>query len=145
MSDRQRIDKWLWHARVVRTRSSAAAPADGDAARPQRQDRPRHDRQQHGRGGQQGQAEGGEKREGRPPQRERRGGGAPDRQDRDRQDRGPRREGGRRDFKDRDRGNQPREWRDPTEKRGGREADPNSPFAKLAALKAQLEGNKERT
>jgi ribosome-associated heat shock protein Hsp15 len=26
--DRQRIDKWLWHARVVRTRGDAAALAD---------------------------------------------------------------------------------------------------------------------
>ena len=26
--DRQRIDKWLWHARVVRTRTAAAALAD---------------------------------------------------------------------------------------------------------------------
>lgn len=28
ISDRQRIDKWLWHARVVRTRIAAAELAD---------------------------------------------------------------------------------------------------------------------
>ena len=27
MSDRQRIDRWLWHARLVRTRGDAAALA----------------------------------------------------------------------------------------------------------------------
>lgn len=26
--DRQRIDKWLWHARIVRTRTAAAALAE---------------------------------------------------------------------------------------------------------------------
>jgi len=31
--DRQRIDKWLWHARVVRTRTAAAALADGGLVR----------------------------------------------------------------------------------------------------------------
>jgi ribosome-associated heat shock protein Hsp15 len=31
--DRQRIDKWLWHARVVRTRSAAAALASGGRVR----------------------------------------------------------------------------------------------------------------
>jgi ribosome-associated heat shock protein Hsp15 len=31
--DRQRIDKWLWHARVVRTRSAAASLADGGKVR----------------------------------------------------------------------------------------------------------------
>jgi ribosome-associated heat shock protein Hsp15 len=31
--DRQRIDKWLWHARVVRTRSAAAALVDGGLVR----------------------------------------------------------------------------------------------------------------
>jgi len=31
--DRQRIDKWLWHARVVRTRSDAAALADAGYVR----------------------------------------------------------------------------------------------------------------
>ena len=32
-SDRQRIDKWLWHARVVRTRSAAAALASAGYVR----------------------------------------------------------------------------------------------------------------
>jgi ribosome-associated heat shock protein Hsp15 len=31
--DRQRIDKWLWHARVVRTRSAAAALANAGHVR----------------------------------------------------------------------------------------------------------------
>jgi ribosome-associated heat shock protein Hsp15 len=33
VNDRQRIDKWLWHARVVRTRSAAAALADAGYVR----------------------------------------------------------------------------------------------------------------
>ena len=51
-----------------------------------------------------------------------------------------RRNGGR-DRRDRVRG-EPREWLDPKERRG--QADLNSPFAKLAALKEQLEASKER-
>jgi ribosome-associated heat shock protein Hsp15 len=31
--DRQRIDKWLWHARMVRSRSDAAALADAGYVR----------------------------------------------------------------------------------------------------------------
>ena len=32
-ADRQRIDKWLWHARMVRTRSAAAALAEAGYVR----------------------------------------------------------------------------------------------------------------
>ena len=32
-TDRQRIDKWLWHARLVRTRSAAAALAGSGCVR----------------------------------------------------------------------------------------------------------------
>ena len=32
-NDRQRIDKWLWHARMVRTRSDAAALAEAGYVR----------------------------------------------------------------------------------------------------------------
>ena len=31
--DRQRLDKWLWHARVVKTRSSAVALVEGGRVR----------------------------------------------------------------------------------------------------------------
>jgi ribosome-associated heat shock protein Hsp15 len=33
VTDRQRIDKWLWHARVVRTRTAAAALVNGGHVR----------------------------------------------------------------------------------------------------------------
>jgi ribosome-associated heat shock protein Hsp15 len=33
MTDRQRIDKWLWHARMVRTRGDAAALAQAGHVR----------------------------------------------------------------------------------------------------------------
>jgi ribosome-associated heat shock protein Hsp15 len=33
VSDRQRIDRWLWHARIVRTRDDAAALADAGYVR----------------------------------------------------------------------------------------------------------------
>ena len=114
--------------------AGAAAPAEGGEARGERQDRgPRHGRD---RDRERGDRDRGE---GRPRERERRGGDRPER-DRGERDR-PRQ--GRRDFKDRDRERgEPREWRDPKERRG--QADPNSPFAKLAALKEQLEANKER-
>ena len=32
-TERQRIDKWLWHARIVRTRPAAAALANGGLVR----------------------------------------------------------------------------------------------------------------
>jgi len=121
--------------------AAAAAPQDGAApaeavasvapgeAKPD--GRPRHGRDRAERTDR-------PEREGRPPPRERRGGDRPERQDR-----GERPRQGRRDFKDRDRDRgDAREWRDPKERRG--QADPNSPFAKLAALKEQLEANKER-
>ena len=117
----------------------AATPASTESRAPRGDRRPRHERPQQGRSD---RPEGERRadrpeRQGRPPERK------------DRPDRGPprgREDRGRGAFgKDRnaDRG-EPREWRDPKERRG-REPDPNSPFAKLAALKEQLEANaKER-
>jgi ATP-dependent RNA helicase SUPV3L1/SUV3 len=89
-------------------------------------------------------------RQDRPPRQDR-----PDKQGRpERRDRPDRKEGSggrppRRD-RDRDRGRSGRDngpdriWGSSEEPRSNKEPDPNSPFAKLLALKAQLEGNKER-
>jgi ATP-dependent RNA helicase SUPV3L1/SUV3 len=87
---------------------------DGDPSRPQRAER-RQDRQ------------------------DRKDFKRPDRERGERPDRPPRRD------RDRDRDdNRPgRTWSSANDRRG-KEADPNSPFAKLLALKEQLEANKER-
>jgi ATP-dependent RNA helicase SUPV3L1/SUV3 len=86
-----------------------------------------------------GEKQNGEQRADRPEKRDRPASGdkRPERDDR----RPPRRDRDR----DRDRrdDNRPsRIWSSSEQKRGGKEPDPNSPFAKLLALKEQLEGNK---
>ena len=116
--------------KVVEGQVAEAKSVEGQSAAPgaeQRTDR-------HGR---QDRAD----RKDRQPRPER--GNRPERGDRpSRHDRGPR------SGRDRDRGNDTRPdriWASSQEPRGGsKEPDPNSPFAKLLALKAQLEGNKER-
>jgi ATP-dependent RNA helicase SUPV3L1/SUV3 len=125
---------------------AAAAPADAaqPASEPGQQDRrdgprrPRYDRgkqRNEQRGGE------GEGREGRPGGHRGKGrnsGRESGRdQDRDRKrDKGPGRDRG--DRRDRDRGGD-RLWARAGDERRGKEPDPNSPFAKLAALKQQLE------
>jgi ATP-dependent RNA helicase SUPV3L1/SUV3 len=121
--------------------AQAAPPADGAAApatdeRPQRRrHRGRDDKRE---GGGEAKREGGG--EGRPA-RDRKPDFAARKGRRDegggREDRGSR---GRDRDRDRGGGGAPREWSSANTRRG--EADPNSPFAKLAALKAQLESGK---
>jgi ATP-dependent RNA helicase SUPV3L1/SUV3 len=137
----------------------AAPAADGQTAdatpstggeRKERHGRPRHRRQR--QDGDKPEA-GAEKRADRPqgrPDRGERGERSkrPDRAEGDsrppRPERGPRRDRDR----DRNRGNDKgpdRIWASSQEPRsGGKEPDPNSPFAKLLALKEQLQGNKDR-
>jgi ATP-dependent RNA helicase SUPV3L1/SUV3 len=117
----------------------AAAPAEATPAG-------ENGREHHGRrkyqGRDQGQGQGEQRdgqaerhgkrddnRKGRPERNDREGGsGRPPRRDRDR--------------RDRDDNRPSRTWSSSEQKRGGKEPDPNSPFAKLLALKEQLEGNK---
>ena len=115
--------------------ADATPPADGE--RRERHGRPRHRRRDDKRpdGEQQG-----EKRAERADRRDKR-----DRSER--RDRGDRPErSGRPPRRDRHDDKGPdRIWASSQEPRsGGKEPDPNSPFAKLLALKEQLQGNKDR-
>jgi ATP-dependent RNA helicase SUPV3L1/SUV3 len=114
-----------------------ATPAGEGAATPGEQNREHRGRRRHRPGGENGEQRAD--RAGRPEKRDRparddkrprddRPGGRPPRRDRDR------------DRRDDDRPS--RTWSSSEQKRGGKEPDPNSPFAKLLALKEQLEGNK---
>lgn len=131
--------------------AAAGAPADGEAVpaaerteargdRPDRGGRGDHrgDRRDRPERGEQRNDRGGDRREGDRQARGRQRGGP----DRDRSDR-PRHEGSRRPDRQ-DRGERPPrtyQSRDERADRSNKEPDPNSPFAKLAALKAQLEAS----
>jgi ATP-dependent RNA helicase SUPV3L1/SUV3 len=127
--------------------ADATAPAAPEGERRERRGRPRHRRREGGeqeRGQQRAEPQAQPDGQARPDRQ-----GRPDRQSRDerperrdRPGRPPRRDRDR----DRDRrdDNRPsRTWSSTQEPRG-KEPDPNSPFAKLLALKEQLEANKER-
>jgi ATP-dependent RNA helicase SUPV3L1/SUV3 len=113
--------------------AETAPSAEPDRERGGRRGRPRH-RRRDGADGEQT-----ERRADRPDRQERRGRSQrPD--GADRRDRPPRRD---RDRDRRDDNRPSRTWSSSQDSRG-KEPDPNSPFAKLLALKEQLESNKER-
>ena len=123
-------------AEIPAAPGDAAPSPDGER---KRQGRPRHRRDRNREGRQEGDQP-------RPPQRaDRKERQDFKRPDRERPARPPR--GDRPPRRDRDRerdDNRPgRTWSSDNDRRG-KEADPNSPFAKLLALKEQLEANKER-
>ena len=129
----------------------AAAPAAADGATPTTdtpatpdgERKPRHGRPRHRRDRDRESRKEGEQP--RPPQRAEQQ-NKPDHKRPERQDRPPRGDRGDRPPR-RDRGDDnnrtARIWSSSTAPRG-KEPDPNSPFAKLLALKEQLESNKER-
>jgi ATP-dependent RNA helicase SUPV3L1/SUV3 len=127
---------------VAATAETPVAPGDAapspDGER-KRQGKPRHRRDRNREGRQDGD-------QSRPAQRvERKERQDFKRPDRERPNRPPRGDRPPRRDRDRDRDdNRPgRTWSSDNDRRG-KEADPNSPFAKLLALKEQLEANKER-
>jgi ATP-dependent RNA helicase SUPV3L1/SUV3 len=143
--------------------AAAAAPAEGEAT-PAAEGEKRHERHRHGgprkdfRKGREQGGEGGERREQRGDDKNRRFEGKDRNQDRDR-NKGKFGGGGERDKGRDNRGRDRDKGRDRRDREGGpslrpyassanprerdRPIDPNSPFAKLAALKEQLAGRKE--
>jgi ATP-dependent RNA helicase SUPV3L1/SUV3 len=128
------------------TPAGEATPATApDGERKDRHGRPRHRRDRARDERPEGDQARAPRRADRPgkPNREDRGrpdrprGDRPDRPRGDRPDRPPRRD------RERDDNRPGRTWSSANDRRG-KEADPNSPFAKLLALKEQLESNKER-
>jgi ATP-dependent RNA helicase SUPV3L1/SUV3 len=129
------------HNEFRKPREDAPAPADGapaaapaDAAAPERRDRDRHDRKGRDRDNERREKFGRDRREDRKDDRkgERRG----------ERDRGDREHGRGRDK--RDSGPSHRQYATSASPRDrDRPIDPNSPFAKLAALKEQLAGNRK--
>jgi ATP-dependent RNA helicase SUPV3L1/SUV3 len=122
---------------------AAGAPAATEAApstEPNRENREQRGRRRHRRpDGEQKPAEQVERRAERGDRQDKRE--RSERRDRsDRDGRPPRRD---RDRDRRDDNRPSRTWSS-QEQRGSKEPDPNSPFAKLLALKEQLQGNKER-
>ena len=115
-----------------------AAPATTDG---ERKGRPRHRRDRDRQDGQ-GGADGEQARAQRADRAKRQDRDRPDRERHERPPRGERSDRPRRD-RDRDDNRPSRTWSSANERRG-KEPDPNSPFAKLLALKEQLEANKER-
>jgi len=116
--------------------AEASPPATAEGERRERRGRPRHPRRE---GEQREGGEGRERRAEQPDRQERRDRSQrPDRTERE--SRPPRRD---RDRDRRDDNRPSRTWSSDQQSRG-KEPDPNSPFAKLLALKEQLEANKER-
>jgi ATP-dependent RNA helicase SUPV3L1/SUV3 len=109
---------------VQRTGASGAAPADASADAT-KNDRPRHDRPRHEREKRTGDDQNRDQRKPRAEVSEERRGPRPPRRDDKRNDRRPQENRG---------------WQDPPKARADNKApDPDSPFAKLLALKAEME------
>ena len=127
-------------AEVPAVAGEAAPASDPGGERKERHGRPRHRRDQpreERKDGDQARAPHRADRQNRPDQKR------PDRERPDRPPRGDRPNRPPRKDRDRDDNRPGRIWSSGNE-RQGKEADPNSPFAKLLALKEQLEANKER-